>query len=130
MLQAADWLRRLATGGCEHAPAALSLVLLEHGICFERRRGTSRAAVSLRRRTTVSTTQVSDRFTALPDEQALAATVVALEEHGFSAGVAGNLDAARGGAGPHPPGVLGDDQHLGNPGRHRHRRCGQRRRAV
>src|SRR5260370_2169405 len=100
MLQAADWLRRLATGGCEHAPVALNLVLLKLGICFERRRGASRAAVSLRRRTTVSTTRVSDRFTALPGEQALAAVVVvvvvvALEEHGFSAGVAGDLGAAR-----------------------------------
>ena len=28
--------------------------------------------------------QASDRFTALPDEATLAATVVALEEHGFS----------------------------------------------
>jgi hypothetical protein len=32
----------------------------------------------------VSTTYAPDRFTALPDEQTLAATVVALEEHGFS----------------------------------------------
>ena len=43
----------------------------------------------------MSTTDVSDRFTALPDEQALAATVVALEEHGFSVEVAVGLDAAR-----------------------------------
>ncbi len=40
-------------------------------------------------------TQASDRFTALPDDQTLAATVVALEEHGFSTEVAGDLDAAR-----------------------------------
>ena len=32
----------------------------------------------------MSTTAVPDRFTVLPDEHALAATVVALEEHGFS----------------------------------------------
>jgi hypothetical protein len=32
----------------------------------------------------VSTTQAPDRFTTLPDDQTLAATVVALEEHGFS----------------------------------------------
>jgi len=43
----------------------------------------------------VSTTQVSDRFTALPDDQTLAATVVALEEHGFSVEVVDDLDAAR-----------------------------------
>jgi acyl-CoA hydrolase len=43
----------------------------------------------------VSTTQTADRFTALPDEQTLAATVVALEEHGFSVEVVDDLDAAR-----------------------------------
>ena len=43
----------------------------------------------------MSTTQASDRFTALPDEQTLAATVVALEEHGFSVDVVDDLDAAR-----------------------------------
>src|SRR5215467_497148 len=43
----------------------------------------------------MSTTQVSDRFTALPDEQTLQATVVALEEHGFSVEVVDDLDTAR-----------------------------------
>jgi acyl-CoA hydrolase len=43
----------------------------------------------------VSTTATPDRFTSLPDEHALAATVVALEEHGFSAEVVDDLDAAR-----------------------------------
>ena len=43
----------------------------------------------------MSTTAVPDRFTSLPDERALAVTVVALEEHGFSAGVVGDLGAAR-----------------------------------
>jgi acyl-CoA hydrolase len=43
----------------------------------------------------VSTTAIPDRFTSLPDEHALAATVVALEEHGFSVEVVGDLDAAR-----------------------------------
>ena len=43
----------------------------------------------------MSTTQVSDQFTALPDDQTLAATVVALEEHGFSVEVVDGLDAAR-----------------------------------
>jgi hypothetical protein len=37
----------------------------------------------------------SDRYTALPDEQTLDATVVALEEHGFSVEVVAGLDAAR-----------------------------------
>src|SRR5260370_7472188 len=43
----------------------------------------------------MSTTEVSDRFTALPDEETLQATVVALEEHGFSVEVTDALDAAR-----------------------------------
>ncbi len=43
----------------------------------------------------MSTTAVPDRFTTLPDEHALQATVVALEEHGFSVEVVGDLDAAR-----------------------------------
>jgi acyl-CoA hydrolase len=43
----------------------------------------------------VSLTETSDRFTALPDEHTLAATVVALEEHGFSVEVVDDLDAAR-----------------------------------
>ncbi len=43
----------------------------------------------------MSTTAIPDRFTTLPDEHALQATVVALEEHGFSAEVVGDLDAAR-----------------------------------
>ena len=40
-------------------------------------------------------THASPRFTALPDDQTLAATVVALEEHGFSVDVVDDLDAAR-----------------------------------
>jgi len=43
----------------------------------------------------VSTTAIPDRFTTLPDEPALQATVVALEEHGFSVEVVSDLDAAR-----------------------------------
>jgi acyl-CoA hydrolase len=43
----------------------------------------------------VSTTAIPDRFTTLPDEAALNATAVALEEHGFSVEVVGDLDAAR-----------------------------------
>jgi acyl-CoA hydrolase len=43
----------------------------------------------------VSTTAIPDHFTTLPDEHALEATVVALEEHGFSVEVVGDLDAAR-----------------------------------
>ena len=43
----------------------------------------------------MSTTATPDRFTTLPDEHTLQATVVALEEHGFSAEVTDDLDAAR-----------------------------------
>jgi len=43
----------------------------------------------------MSTTATPDQFTALPDEQALASTVTALEEHGFSVEVVDDLDAAR-----------------------------------
>src|SRR4029077_18746821 len=43
----------------------------------------------------VSTTTATDRYTTLPDDQALAATVIALEEHGFSVDVVDGLDAAR-----------------------------------
>jgi acyl-CoA hydrolase len=43
----------------------------------------------------VSTTATPDRFTSPPDEHVLAATVVALEEHGFSVEVVDDLDAAR-----------------------------------
>jgi hypothetical protein len=43
----------------------------------------------------MTTTHAPDRFTTLPDEQTLAATVVALEEHGFSVEVVDDLDAAR-----------------------------------
>ncbi len=43
----------------------------------------------------MSTTHASDRFTALPDDETLAATVVALEEHGSSVEVVDDLDAAR-----------------------------------
>jgi LUD domain len=41
------------------------------------------------------TTRTSDRFTALPDDQTLATTVVALEQHGFSVEVVDDPDAAR-----------------------------------
>jgi hypothetical protein len=43
----------------------------------------------------VTTSPASDRFTTLPDDQTLAATVVALEEHGFSVEVVDDLDGAR-----------------------------------
>lgn len=43
----------------------------------------------------MSTTHAPDRYTTLPDEQTLAATVVALEEHGFSVELVDDLDAAR-----------------------------------
>jgi acyl-CoA hydrolase len=43
----------------------------------------------------MSTTTTPDRFSMLPDEQALASAVTALEEHGFSVEVVDDLDAAR-----------------------------------
>jgi hypothetical protein len=43
----------------------------------------------------MSMTSTSDRYTALPDEATLAATVVALEEHGFSVEVVDDFEAAR-----------------------------------
>ncbi len=43
----------------------------------------------------MSTTQTPARFATLPDEQRLAATVTALEEHGFTVEVVDDLDAAR-----------------------------------
>jgi hypothetical protein len=43
----------------------------------------------------VNTTQAAERFTELPDDETLAAAVVALEEHGFSVEVVDDPDAAR-----------------------------------
>src|SRR2546428_6240771 len=43
----------------------------------------------------MSMTHAPDRYTVLPDEETLAATFVALEEHGFSVEVVADLDAAR-----------------------------------
>jgi hypothetical protein len=43
----------------------------------------------------VSSTATPDRFTTLPDEHTLQATVTALEEHGFSTEVVDDLGAAR-----------------------------------
>src|ERR1700761_6923277 len=43
----------------------------------------------------MNTTKTADRFAALPDEDTLAATVTALEEHGFSVEGVDDLDAAR-----------------------------------
>jgi acyl-CoA hydrolase len=43
----------------------------------------------------MSTTQTPSRFATLPDEQTLAATVTALEEHGYSVEVVDDLEAAR-----------------------------------
>jgi hypothetical protein len=43
----------------------------------------------------MNTTHAPDRFTTLPDDETVAATVVALEEHGFSVEVVDDLDAAR-----------------------------------
>jgi YkgG family uncharacterized protein len=43
----------------------------------------------------VTTTPAADRFTKLPDDETLAATVVSLEEHGFGVEVVDDFDAAR-----------------------------------
>ena len=43
----------------------------------------------------MTATDTSDRYTSLPDDETLAATVVALEEHGFGVAVVDDLDAAR-----------------------------------
>ena len=43
----------------------------------------------------MSTAAAPDRFATLPNEDNLQATVLALEEHGFSVDVVGDLDAAR-----------------------------------
>src|SRR5213080_3894613 len=43
----------------------------------------------------MSITYAPDAYTVLPDDETLAATVVALEEHGFSVEVVSDLDAAR-----------------------------------
>src|SRR5438552_10969310 len=43
----------------------------------------------------MSLAHATDRYTVLPDDETLAATVVALEEHGFSVEVVADLDAAR-----------------------------------
>jgi hypothetical protein len=43
----------------------------------------------------MSTTAIPDRFTTLPDEETLQATVTELEGHGFSVEVVGDLNAAR-----------------------------------
>src|ERR1700735_2565872 len=49
----------------------------------------------IKEETLMSAPAVPDRFTTLPDEHTLQATVVALEEHGFSVEVADDLDNAR-----------------------------------
>src|SRR5206468_3322319 len=43
----------------------------------------------------MSITHATDAYTVLPDDETLSATVVALEEHGFSVEVVPDLDAAR-----------------------------------
>ncbi len=43
----------------------------------------------------MTTTSAAGRFTAAPDDAAIDATVVALEEHGFSVEIVDDLDAAR-----------------------------------
>ena len=64
----------------------------------------------------MSTTATPDRFTTLPDEDTLAATVVALEEHGFSVELVEYLGVARQTVLARIPGLVGDDQYLGHLG--------------
>src|SRR6266567_4985568 len=66
-------------------------------IDFERRLrcASRRPAIPAQGGPAMSTIHAADRFTALPDDEALAATVVALEEHGFSVQVVDGLGAAR-----------------------------------
>jgi hypothetical protein len=44
----------------------------------------------------MSTTDTTNRFTTLPDDQTVADTAVALEEHGFGVDIVDSLEAARG----------------------------------
>ena len=43
----------------------------------------------------MSSTDATDPYTELPDDETLEATVLALEEHGFSVDIVSDLDAAR-----------------------------------
>src|SRR5207237_5609889 len=54
-----------------------------------------RSQVYPRRTNAMSITHATDAYTVVPDDETLAATVVALEEHGFSVEVVSDLDAAR-----------------------------------
>src|SRR5438309_7341805 len=56
---------------------------------------TRTAELEVRGGPTLTTTEAPDRFITLPDERTLAATAVALEEHGFSVEVVDDLVAAR-----------------------------------
>jgi acyl-CoA hydrolase len=53
------------------------------------------AGLNLPDMTSTTDPRSSDRFTTLPDDETLAATVVALEEHGFSVEVVDDFDDAR-----------------------------------
>src|SRR5437879_12459316 len=57
--------------------------------------GRAFALASIRRNEPMSITPATDAYTVLPDDETLKATVVALEEHGFSVEVVSDLDAAR-----------------------------------
>lgn len=79
----------------------------------------------------MSTIEVSDRFTALADDQTLAETAVALEEHGISVEVVDDLDTPRAKrSSPASPWLLSDDQHVGHAAGDRDRRGDRRRRFV
>src|SRR5439155_5607523 len=57
--------------------------------------GTLRKYLPLHMSTHDRATHATDAYTVLPDDETLTATVVALEEHGFSVEVVADLDAAR-----------------------------------
>src|SRR5438034_7291362 len=79
----------------------------------------------------MTTTNATDRFTELPDDQTIADTVVALEEHGFSVEVVDDLDAARE-TRPRadPRRLLRHDQPLGDAAGDRDQRRDRRRWTV
>jgi hypothetical protein len=62
----------------------------------------------------ISTTRAPDRFTTLPDDRTRTATVVALEERGFSVHVLDCLGAAREALLARIPKIIRDNRHIGH----------------
>jgi hypothetical protein len=79
----------------------------------------------------MTTTHAHSPYTALPDEQSIADTVVALEERGFSDEVVNDLDSARDVVlSSDPRWLLRNDEYLGDAARERHRGGDRRGRTV